>query len=335
MHTFTKNKDGVTSLDQGVAPQLVYRYFLEDMLEKARFGAPDAVDGLLSLMYDQEVCQQLGIHIIHFEDPAAMLTNSSARRASQARMVRLQKCKTDFTIVLLNALPNSIKTTIGSIPPHQGIYTCTVEFIMTYLRQTYGIMTAANIKTTKAQLFVKHSGGDVHAHLDKFLIIPNQLSAAGQPMSQLDLVDAVFDSLSDCRLFDDAIHHYRANPRTALAVNQSVTEVIAMLRLEYDAYGSKATSKEAQYSAAAVAEDMIRSMQSEMAEMRLTIQHFSAAASEYKPTKWCHSHGYCKHDSNECDLRSPGHSTTVKVNNGLPDGGALPRPAKKDKKKRK
>ena len=46
MHTFTKNKDGVTSLDQGVAPQLVYRYFLEDMVEKARFGKPLVCGGV-------------------------------------------------------------------------------------------------------------------------------------------------------------------------------------------------------------------------------------------------------------------------------------------------
>lgn len=261
---------------------------------------------------------------------------TTAEKEKKRLAIELETTIREFKSTVLRSLPEHTKNKLDNEGGQFGLLTLSIRQVYTHLNSYYGTLLPSQITEFYAILdtaWIPHNE-TFDAFITKFIAAKIQLKNAGQVIPDQRLVAQLFQGMQQAAYMAPHIAAYRADPVTALASNQSMDSAVAMLRRAYEANRFAATSGTAGFAGAANAstaddiELIARRVASILSVNFLRGEH-GAAAVHNTPSrgqkgpgrvKWCHSHGWGKHKSTECERPKPGHDITRKPDE-TPDGG--------------
>jgi hypothetical protein len=246
--------------------------------------------------------------------------------ANMNRYLEQQKALKTFKTALIQSLDEEALSLITEPPPF-GTRRRSIHFILTTLREAYGILTAADLVQLKLRLRDPYPPATpIRDYIRKHRDVHHVCASAQQAMAEADKVQALRRGVKHVPMMATAVQHFVTMQPTV--AGQSFDLLATLLGQAEDNGEPEPTTGTSGYAAASVNTPPVTmaDLDRKIAELRAEfLQVLAIAPDKHKklPTQYCWTHGACAHSSQACTYPAAGHVTTATASN--PQGGAANR----------
>ena len=270
------------------------------------------------------------------EHPGALPDNATQPQTAvhKYRMEQYEKqqraLKWAKSIIIAKLNPEATDLITDGVRGTRGI---TLRGIMDRLRDTYGVLSTAELKHQKNILLVPYKLNTpirdyVRIHRD----VHRVLETAGQPLAMADKVEALKGGVKHVPIFVAAVQHYTTTyPRVAEQTFQLLTNLLGQAEDNGEpmpttgsaGYAAASTAQPEAFSMATVGKMIEVAVAQALKDNKPPSTKANKPRSEGRPytaNNYCWTHGPCKHASLICTSPKEGHKREATDGNRM--GGA-------------
>jgi len=241
------------------------------------------------------------------------------------RYLDQQKAIKEFKTLLVQSLDEEALSLIAEPSPF-GTRRRSINFILTTLRDAYGVLTAADLAQLKLRLREPYQPATpIRDYIRKHRDVHNVCESAAQVMPEADKVQALRRGVKHVPAMANAVQYFVTMHPTVAA--QTFDLMATLLGQAEDNGEPEPTTGTTGYAAAATAPATafatMADLEKKLEELRKALLSQSSAGapkSKKKPAKYCWTHGACAHTSKDCTYPADGHDPNATATNRL--GGA-------------